>query len=158
MQFTGVNQEQSELVVKNPSPTRTIARIENHRLDAAILGQLDRRDVLFLGPENLTSNDTRKKFRNVLLESFHPMLTPECMVQELLWTLSEKIPAEMVLEGYLPQEWWTVVMDSTLLLRSVVVDGHTTPIPNLLLTDDGWLPVHLLLENMCEGSSSKPQM
>ena len=90
MQFTGVNQEQSELVVKNPSPTRTNARIENHRLDAAILGQLDRRDVLFLGPENLTSNATRKKFRNVLLESFHPKLTPECMVQELLWTLSEK--------------------------------------------------------------------
>ena len=60
MQFTGVNQEKSELVVKNPSPTRTNARIENHRLDVAILGQLDRRDVLFLGPENLTSNATRK--------------------------------------------------------------------------------------------------
>ena len=50
-------------------------------------------------------------------------------------------------------------MDSTLLLRSVVVDGHSRmPIPYLFLTDDGWLPVHLLLENMCEGSSSKPQM
>ena len=40
----GVNQEKSELVVKNPSPTRTNARSENHRLDAAILGRLDRRD------------------------------------------------------------------------------------------------------------------
>ena len=67
----------------------------------------------------------RKTCRNVLLDSFHPKLTPEFMLQELLWTLSEKIPAEMVLEGYLPQEWWTVVMDSTLLLRSVVVDGHS---------------------------------
>ena len=104
MQFTGVNQEKSELVVKNPSPTRTNARIENHRFDVAILGQLDRRDVLFLGPENLTSNATRKKFRNVLLESFHPKLTPEFIFQELLWTLSEKVLPEMVLEGYLPKE------------------------------------------------------
>ena len=50
-------------------------------------------------------------------------------------------------------------MDSTLLLRSVVVDGHSRmPIPYLFLTDDGWLPVHLLLESMWGGTSSKPQM
>jgi len=64
----------------------------------------------------------------------------------------------MVLEGYLPQEWWTAVMESTPLLRSVVVDGHTSPIPSLVLTDDGRLPVHLLLEFMWGGNSSKPQM
>ena len=72
MQFTGVNQEKSELVVKNPSPTRTNARIENHRFDVAILGQLDRRDVLFLGPKNLTSIPMRKTFSNVLLDSLYP--------------------------------------------------------------------------------------
>jgi len=100
----------------------------------------------------------RKTCRNVLLDSFHPKLTPEFMVQELLWTLSEKVPPEMVLEGYLPQEWWTAVMESTPLLRSVVVDGHTSSISSLVLTDDGWLPVHLLLKSMWGGSSSKPQM
>jgi len=71
-QFTGFNQEKSELVVKNPSPTRTNARSENHQLDAAILGRLDRRDVLFLGPKNLTSIPMRKTFSNVLLDSLYP--------------------------------------------------------------------------------------
>jgi len=68
----GVNQEKSELVVKNPLPTRTNARSENHQLDAAILGRLDRRDVLFLGPKNLTSIPMRKTFSNVLLDSLYP--------------------------------------------------------------------------------------
>ena len=44
----------------------------------------------------------------------------------------------MVLEGYLPQEWWNVVMDSMLLPRSVVVDGHTSPIPSVVSTDDDY--------------------
>ena len=92
----------SDLVIQ--SLTGSIANMTIASNDAAILGQLDRRDVLFLGPENLTSNATRKKFRNVLLESFHPKLTPEFIFQELLWTLSEKVLPEMVLEGYLPKE------------------------------------------------------
>ena len=49
-------------------------------------------------------------------------------------------------------------MESTILMRYVVVDGHTSPIPSLVFTDDGWLPVHLLLESMWGGTSSKPQM
>jgi len=167
--FMGVKKEESELVLMNLSLTKNNARSKNLQLDAAILGRLDGMDVLSLGPANLSSHATRTTFRNVLLDSFHPKLTPERMVQDVLWTSSGKVPAEMVLEGYLPRERWTVVMDSVLLPRSRVVDGHTSPIPSVASTDDdcgssvitcddGSLPIHLLLDSMWGSSCNKAQM
>ena len=138
-----------------------ISKEEQHHLDAAILGRLDGMDVMSLGPANLSSHTT---IPNILLDSFQPKLTPERMVQDLLWVSSGKVPAEMVLEGYLPKERWILVMDAT--RPHHVYDGRHSPIPSLACSDDdcgsivtcddGSLPIHLLLTSMW-GPDSPPK-
>ena len=141
-----------------------MTRAQKEQLDVAILGRLDGMDVLSLGPAHLrsyptTQHNNNNNTMNPLQDSFQEKLTPERMVQDMLWISSGKVPAEMVLEGFLAKERWIVVMEAArpLVLSSCTTGSHS-PIPSLAsLTDDdcsvsciedGSLPIHLLLQSM----------
>ena len=156
-----------KVTVEEPDPNQilqdelNISQKEQNHLDAAILGRLDGIDAVSLGPANLSSHTSTP---NILLDSFQPKLTPERMVQDLLWVSSGKVPPEMVLEGYFPKERWILVMDTIQPVHAN--DGRNSPIPSLACSDDdcgsivtcddGSLPIHLLLTSMW-GSESPPK-
>ena len=163
--FMGGKKEKSALLLLDDVavPVREdeigMTREQKEQLDAAILGRLDGMDVLSLGPAHLSSHPAHHI--NPLQGSFQAKLTPERMLQDLLWISSGKVPPEMVLEGYLAKERWIVVMEAA---RPLPCTGSHSPIPSLASTDDdcsisciedGSLPIHLLLQSMW--GAAKPQ-
>ena len=137
----GINANRQR-VMSEDSATTSQKRV----LDEAIRGRLDGLDVLSLGPARLASIPRHSSsHRDAELEKFisavSPKLTPFAIAMDMIWTSAGRDPAEIVLEGFIPngKDRWFVKMDKAAAesrAKEIDSSGHYSPLPSLAPTED----------------------